>query len=170
MKSIEIHEEVYKELFRLASSFEDKPNDVLRRLLGLNKVSPQTEKGERALEEMMKTIGIKDSSTLQRTRGRGNITPPQDYFVPILEALIELGDRGPTQEVLERVKKKMNDNFTEIDREFLPSGLDLRWRNKANWARLPMIKQGLLKQNSPRGIWEITESGKNYLKKAGDMA
>jgi negative regulator of replication initiation len=39
MKKIEIDDEVHKALLGVAESFEDKPNDILRRILGLNKIS-----------------------------------------------------------------------------------------------------------------------------------
>jgi len=35
-----------------------------------------------------------------------------------------------------------------------------RWRNTAQWARHSMVKEGLLKADSPRGIWEITDAGR----------
>ena len=58
----------------------------------------------------------------------------------------------------------MKDILNKVDFELLPSGNDYRWRNTACWARNTMIKEGLIKKDSPRGIWEITEKGKIYLK------
>uniref|UniRef100_A0A7C3EZC1 Restriction system protein Mrr-like N-terminal domain-containing protein n=1 Tax=candidate division WOR-3 bacterium TaxID=2052148 RepID=A0A7C3EZC1_UNCW3 len=40
----------------------------------------------------------------------------------------------------------------------------IRWRNAAQWARYNMVKQGWLKSNSPRGVWEITEAGREAFK------
>lgn len=31
------------------------------------------------------------------------------------------------------------------------------------WERYRMVREGLLKQESPRGVWEITEQGHIYL-------
>jgi len=168
MKKIEIDDEVYKALLGLAESFEDKPNDILRRVLGLNKMCLVDEKEEEepSLEDIVKTLGIKDTPGSKRIGVKGKITPVNDYYLPILESLIELGGCAQAYEVLERVREKMKDVLTEMDLEPLPSGNDLRWHNKAQWARLLMIKQGLLKNNSPRGTWEITEHGKNHFEKA----
>jgi restriction system protein len=38
-----------------------------------------------------------------------------------------------------------------------------RWRNAAQWARNSMVNEGLLKKDSPRGVWEISDKGKQYL-------
>ncbi len=40
----------------------------------------------------------------------------------------------------------------------------IRWRNTAQFARNTMVRKGLLKSNSARGIWEITEAGRRFLK------
>jgi len=40
-----------------------------------------------------------------------------------------------------------------------------RRRNSAQWAHNTMRQEGLLKDDSPHGIWEITNAGKDHLKK-----
>ena len=45
-----------------------------------------------------------------------------------------------------------------------------RWYNTAQWARNSMVNQGLLKKNSPRGIWEISTKGREYLEKVSQTA
>lgn len=93
-----------------------------------------------------------------------NITPTRKYRVPILEALDEMHGRGKVKDVLEKVEAKMKDKLTENDYKKIPSGTILRWRNHAMWERMNMKLDGLLKEESPRGIWEITDKGQNYLK------
>jgi len=58
----------------------------------------------------------------------------------------------------------MKDRLREVDWEMLPNGRSIRWRNTAQWARYRMIQAGLLAPDSPRGIWEITEAGRAYLR------
>ena len=43
-----------------------------------------------------------------------------------------------------------------------------RWRNAAQWARNSMIHEGLLKADSPRGVWEISDQGRRALPVADD--
>jgi restriction system protein len=57
---------------------------------------------------------------------------------------------------------KMRFELKPIDYERLNSGA-IRWVNTAQWERYLMIQEGLLKTDSPRGIWEITEKGKQFL-------
>jgi hypothetical protein len=37
---------------------------------------------------------------------------------------------------------------------------DPRWWSAVCWLRIDLIEEGLMKSNSPRGIWEISEQGK----------
>jgi len=94
---------------------------------------------------------------------RGACTPQEAYRMPILQALDEMGGQGRTADVVDRVGELMVDRFTEWDREMLPSGTAIRWRNKANWARNAMVNDGLLASDSPRGVWELTDRGREAL-------
>lgn len=92
---------------------------------------------------------------------RGLRTPEIAFFQPILKALIELNGSAEMDDVLEKVEQSMKGVLRQVDFEPLASGTDmLRWRNTAKWARNTMKEEGLLKSNSPQGIWEITETGR----------
>jgi len=90
----------------------------------------------------------------------GEITPRGDYRLPILEALVERGGSARASDVLKRVFNKMRDQLKPKDMEKLPSGISVRWENRAQWERLRLTTEGYLKKDSPRGIWEITDAGK----------
>ena len=65
------------------------------------------------------------------------------------------------QAVLDKVHKAMNPILKDVDHEPLASEPDMpRWRNSAQWARNTMRQEGLLKDDSPHGTWEITPAGK----------
>ncbi len=97
---------------------------------------------------------------------RGMRTPEEAYYTPILQVLNEMGGSGKVAEVLDRVGKKMKGKLKSCDHEPLASDpRNLRWRNAAQWARNSMVHEGLLKNDSPRGIWEISEKGKQYSEK-----
>lgn len=92
-------------------------------------------------------------------------TPEIAYYQPILRALSELGGSGKMNDVLERVEQTMQGTLTGVDYQPVASDPEMpRWRNTAQWARYSMVKEGLLKQDSPRGVWEITEAGHMALK------
>lgn len=87
----------------------------------------------------------------------------QAFRIPILEALMELGGKGDVDDILKKVEIKMKGTFKPVDYEKLPSGIMIRWQNTAQWERYVMVQDGLLRPDSPRGIWEITEEGKRFL-------
>lgn len=96
-------------------------------------------------------------------RTKGERTLRQAFRIPILEALMELGGKGETDEILKKVEIKMRDILKPVDYEKLSSGIMIRWQNTAQWERYVMVQDGLLRSDSPRGIWEITEEGKSFL-------
>lgn len=93
-----------------------------------------------------------------------DFTPVYMYWPFILKSLIALSGSAPSERVVDRVGQDMEKFLTPADKEMLPSGVDIRWRNRVAWQRYNMIKQGLLRADSPRGIWEITEEGRRWLK------
>jgi restriction system protein len=96
---------------------------------------------------------------------RGLRTPEEAYFVPILTALVESGGRGRMADILERVRIKMHGVLRDVDFEPLLSDPEMpRWRNAGQWARNTLVKDGLLSAESPRGVWEITGPGREYLR------
>lgn len=102
-------------------------------------------------------------STRAKALRRGQMTPQGAYYAPILQALEEMGGRAPTADVVDRVGEIMAGDLNEHDRAAVRSG-SLRWRTTAQWARNAMREQGLLAAGSRRGIWEITEQGRAYLR------
>ncbi|GBC77825.1 hypothetical protein HRbin08_01307 [bacterium HR08] len=95
---------------------------------------------------------------------RGLRTPEDAFRRLILEVLVELGGRAPMSEVLDRVEKKMEGRLTPHDYKPLPSDpKTIRWRNTAQWCRNTLVREGLMKGDSPRGVWEISEEGRGAL-------
>ncbi|ANE41193.1 hypothetical protein JM64_03735 [Fervidobacterium ngatamarikiense] len=98
---------------------------------------------------------------LKQNNKTGMRTPEREFIIPILESLIELDGKGKVSEVLKLVFERMKNKLKTYDLEKIPAG-EIRWRNTARWARKMMIKEGLLEPNSPNGIWEITDKGREY--------
>ncbi len=95
---------------------------------------------------------------------RGLRTREEAYYRPILKALQEMGGSAPMSQVLDRVLESMKEVLREVDYEPLASDPEMpRWRNAAQWARNSMVKEGLLRSNSPRGVWEISDRGIEFL-------
>lgn len=130
-------------------SFEDSPEDVVVRLLEQASDHPVAD------EEL--------SHAPQPSRASpGSVLPVHGYWVPILRSLKEAGGSAPSTEVIEGLESRMQDLLTPLDFEHLKSG-EIRWRNRARFARLRMKERGLLSDTSHRGVWEITDLGREYL-------
>jgi len=89
---------------------------------------------------------------------KGDATPQGTYRPLILQALAKTGGRAGAHEVLAHLKQRLNGKFTAGDLEHLTTGA-VRWENKAEWERHQMVTEGLLKSDSPRGIWELSDKG-----------
>jgi hypothetical protein len=92
---------------------------------------------------------------------RGMRTPEDFFREPILMVLLEMGGSAPISEVLDRVYKKVKASLNKYDLQPLPSDpQSIRWRNTAQWCRNTLVREGLLRSDSPRGTWELSEEGR----------
>ncbi len=151
MPTIEIDDDIWKELQSRAAPLIDTPSTVLRRILDL----PGGEGKHAGRLLIQRKI---------RTRAHGR-TRQEVYRKPILRSISQAGGSHPAAKVLEEIEIELGDRLNPVDKEILKSGRDIRWRNAAQWERAAMVKEGLLKSDSPRRVWELTEKGKKvYLK------
>lgn len=145
MPNILISEPIYQRLLRRATSFEDSPEDVIVRLL-----EQEEPTGAATLEERASRAAP------------GSVLPVRGYWIPILELLVEAGGSALSNDIVDALEERMSDLLTARDFEHLKSG-EIRWRNRARFARLRMKERGLLSDVSDRGVWEITQAGRDYL-------
>jgi restriction system protein len=95
---------------------------------------------------------------------KGLRTPESAFFCPILQALSDLGGSAKRSEVFLILEQSMRDVLKPIDYHILSSEAEqIRWQNSAQWARNLMVKEGLLQADSPVGLWEISEKGREFL-------
>ena len=96
-------------------------------------------------------------------------TPPDAFRYPILEALNRLEGVGRVGDVFRVLEEILSEQLNTYDYQPLPSDPNsVRWRSTAHRARYEMVQEGLLADDSPRGVWEITDAGREALKHAKD--
>jgi|GEM_PF-1619782 len=95
---------------------------------------------------------------------KGLKTPQSAYRIPILRALIALGGEANLDAVLECVRATLADQLNSYDLDTLADGKTVRWRNTAQWARNSLREEGLIRDDTPRGVWGISEAGRKWLK------
>ncbi|HZK15075.1 MAG TPA: winged helix-turn-helix domain-containing protein [Solirubrobacterales bacterium] len=151
MADIAISSPLYARLLRRSVSFDDTPEDVIARLLDAVEDPADQVPGE-ALPAPTGTPAPP-----------GSILPVGDYWIPILRTLVDAGGSAPANDVIDALEERMTAAFNSRDLEVLKNG-EIRWRNRARFARLRMKERGLLSNESPRGVWEISDIGRAYLK------
>lgn len=143
MPRIEISEQILKRLQEHAEPLVDSPDSVIRKILD-------------AYED-----GVEGSDPPQTTgpnrAPRGEKTPNEAFYGPLVKVLREAGGELRAQEAVERVGDLMADELNEIDRAPLKTG-ELRWKNTVRWARNDLVSEGTLDSDSPHGIWRLADN------------
>ncbi|MEE9305287.1 MAG: winged helix-turn-helix domain-containing protein [bacterium] len=156
-KVIRVDEEVWEKLQDMAEPFVDTPNSVLRKLLNMDEVKPKR-RAKRSFSTKVEGA--------QRKRRKDGLSM-KDCYLPLLKTLVKHGGRIESSIACKEVKGLVKDKIIPSDHELVDSGVDIRWRNVIRWARKRLVEDGLMKKNSPRGIWEISEEGRKFLQAKG---
>lgn len=157
---VRISDDIWDRLKQWAIPLEDKPDDVLRRVLDLAEEHKICE-GRITLEQSSGHDNVKEVVKTERLP-KGRKTPQEFYESPILEALYEVGGRARMDEVLKSVEERVRNSLRDVDYDPLKSG-EPRWRNTAAWARFELVKRGLLKKDAGWGMWELTLEGRDFV-------
>ena len=154
---IEVTDETYSRLLRRSDSFADTADSVIVRLLD----ATVPEFGDSVHNVQRRSVRNEVRQATPRAIP-GSILPEREYWVPILEILKEAGGAAPASDVIDALGERMRSMLTQRDYETLSMG-EVRWRNRARFARLRMTEQGLLSATSPRGIWALADLGRKHL-------
>lgn len=74
----------------------------------------------------------------------------------IIQALKEFGGSARRSDVLERMREMLKDRLTPRDFEKRGDRVII-WENNACWERAAMVREGILKDESKFGYWELAE-------------
>jgi hypothetical protein len=153
-----------------SKAFQAGDYDTARRLIeDATRLADFRQKVKALQQEWQSSFPAVPRKKVKRTaKGRlpkGLRTPEDAFREPILKSLVELGGSADMNEVLERVHAKVKGQLNEYDTEPLPSDPhSVRWRNTAQWCRLTLVREGLMKSDSPHGVWEMTPKGRRELR------
>lgn len=144
MPVVRISDELFKEVQKYAEPLVDNFETALWKALQISRKN---------------SLG---TSIKRRPRTTGNLTPQKDFRKPILETLVAEGGQADVQAVVEGVERKMRNQLKPGDNELNLDGIP-KWKKAVHFQRLAMVHQGLLENESPRGIWAITDQGRQWL-------
>jgi len=114
---------------------------------------------ERILNHLKKA-NVKNRKSKGRRRKltssvRQPVTPTGAYEPLIIEALREFGGRAHVRDIKAWIERRLKDSFLPGDLATRADGKTVVWWNNAQWQRLKMVYKGILRSDSPRGMWEL---------------
>jgi Mrr restriction endonuclease-like protein len=148
MPVIRVSEATWERMKTHARPFEDKPEDIVNMALD-------------ALDEKLGRKPISHVKPAPVVR-LGKTLPQKEFRLPLMKAVLELGGSAQVPEIRRVMEKKMKPLLTDRDYEHVSTG-EPRWWNAICWERANLVREGLFKNSSPRGIWELSEQGKKML-------
>ncbi len=139
---------------RLASDLAIKSEG----LAGLNRLADELEEVLRDLKtRISRDDGTANGTKPRRKRSRSPKTDKQVLREQILKALKKLGGSARVSEVIEEVGKQLDGKLLPGDLEWRDATEEYAWQNNVKWERFQMIKDGLLRSDSQRGHWQLSE-------------
>jgi len=117
------------------------------------------------LDILLKDIRLRtgcseETITTKKPRSKTSKSPKTDMAVLrklIIEALQHFGGSASKNDVLDYMKQKLQGKLLPGDIERRDSTNDYVWQNNACWERNTMKSEGIIKEGSRRGIWELSE-------------
>lgn len=153
MPTIRISDEAWERLKRWAVPLEDTVDDALKKVLDA--------------AEAYSGIGQAKHETPARKvapgrRRRGGKLPQKEFRIPIMEAVYKLGGTASTKQLRPIMAERMKPRLGDPDYKLVKTG-EPRWWNAICWERNDLVKEGLFRRDSERGVWELSEEGVRFI-------
>jgi hypothetical protein len=154
MPVIRVSQQTWERLQRHATPLEHTANDIVE--MALNAFEVQVKPRGRPLHA--KNTATLTKKKINRSKSRASALSFNQFRVPLLQALHRQGGKGYSREIrtiMERVLAPLRSN---ADYELVSNGQP-RWWNSICSMRNQLIADGLFRNDSPRGVWELTPEG-----------
>ena len=132
-----------------------KETDLLNQEIDLLIEDARNLKSAANAHRVVKPAG--SSSSKRKNRSKGELIPNSVLRDTLLDVLTDMGGCGKTQAILDEMESRLGSRLTPADKELLKDG-EARWRKKTQWLRVALKNEGVFKDDSPRGIWELSKN------------
>ena len=118
---------------------------------------------EGILKDIRERLGQNTTTLEAKRHSRRSKLPKTSQAVlreHILQALRKLGGRAKVSDIIEEMTRQLEGKFLFGDMVWRETANEPAWENNTKWERFQMTKDGTLRRDSPRGIWELAEDSK----------
>ena len=160
MPTIRVSAETLQRLKRWAEPLKDTAESAISKALDVAEKMREDEDRVHAAERVAK----EPHTTPRRDRSQDKL-PQKEFRQPLLEAIYEMGGSARTEDLRSVMEQRMKPRLLPGDLVQVSSG-DERWWNAICWERNDLVKEGYLRDNSPRGVWELSDIGLKFAEKS----
>ena len=84
--------------------------------------------------------------------------PQREFREPLLQVIYELGGSAHVHDLRPVLRERIRSRLLPGDFEHVSGGAE-RWWNAACWERHDLVIEGYFRDDSPRGVWALSEKG-----------
>jgi hypothetical protein len=153
MPVIRISQQTWERLKTCATPLEDTADDVVN--VALDALEAARGKGRRIARRSIAAPLPKRKSDRPK---RGKRVSLKKFRAPLLDTLYRLGGKAYSREIRKAIERLVMPMLAKADYE-LVSNAQPRWWNAICSVRNELIREGLFRNDSERGIWELSKRG-----------
>ena len=153
MPVIRISQQTWDRLKTYATPLEDTADDVVN--IALDALEAARRKGLRIARHST-AASLPKRNSKRPTRGKR--APLKKFRASLLETLNRLGGKAYSREIRKTIELLVAPMLGKADYELVSNAVP-RWWNAICSVRNDLIRQGLFRNDSERGIWELSKRG-----------
>lgn len=151
MPVVRLSDATFKRLQSFAIPLQDSVDDVVSRALDALAARQQPTAGQEPLDGML--VRVLDGAV-----GKPKL-PQRAFREPLLKTLVGLGGKARVKDIRAAMEPSVSPRLLEGDYETVSSG-EVRWWNATCWERNDLVKEGILRSDSERGVWELSDAAR----------
>jgi hypothetical protein len=159
MPVIRVSQQTWKRLKKHTTPLDHTANDVVE--MALDALEKYLLKGRHALHARNSAALTKKKTS--RAKGGRRLALKQ-FRGPLLEALYRHGGKAYSREIRATIERMMAPLLSDADYELVSNDLP-RWWNSTCSMRNQLIEDGLFRNDSQHGVWELSKQGRTMVKR-----